>query len=185
MSDPELAEALTRLAQRRDDPDAWLSLYRFVRPMVLHLTARLTRGQLDLAEDVVQEVLVRLAFYCRFERLTDPAAFRAYVFAISRNVCRDQIRAGERRTLNALSQEAVERSSREGEEQTEADDLRRRLRNQLKPDDRQLLELVLEGRSVLEIAKTVQVDIGTARVRIHRLRNKLRVHVDKLWIESP
>ena len=54
-----------------------------------------------------------------------------------------------------------------------ADDLLKRIRSELSPSDRELLDQVLWGNAAPEIAMRFAISVPTARVRLHRLRMRI------------
>src|SRR5436309_16103131 len=86
MDDKQIGGILLRLAEARDDGDAWTALYTRFRPFVYALAYRRTSGSQDLAKDAAQEVFFRLIKYCPFRKLTDADDFRTYLAIVTRNV---------------------------------------------------------------------------------------------------
>ena len=173
-ADPsDLQAALQRLARARDDEPAWKVLHRHLWPYVMAIAFRESRGRAADAEDSAQETLLRLARYATFEELQDPAALRAYVGTIARRVVRDRL-ARERRREEGRDggapggPETVARAPLFPEHALE------RARSFLDPEELALFALLLEGADVGQVAARLEIRYGTAAVRIHRLRMKLR-----------
>jgi len=144
---------------------------------VLYRCALRISGSHDQAEDLVQETY-RIAFE-RWRTLRDPAACRAWLLRILRNLHVDELRRSrrlvplegeasdvpappslgdpERAALARLSLERVERALA-----------------RLSSDSRWLFSLrEIEGLSYAEIAEVLAVPIGTVRSRLARLRARL------------
>lgn len=175
---PSLADLLRRLSQSPDDQHAWTGLYRKLWPFVFAINFRLLRGQRELAEDVSQEVFLRLRRYCPFRRLEGPEDLRAYTATVCRNTCRSYLKRSWGRDELALDEILDEGAlevwtSPDFEKQVEADDLLRNLFASLNPEDRSLLRLILDGYGIGEIAQRAGLNYSTAGVRVHRLRRKL------------
>lgn len=173
-----LASVLGKLARSRLDEDAWRGLYLHLWPFVLANSARYLGGVEDFAEDVSQEVMIRLARYCPFEALQDENAFRAYVRAVCRNVARSQIRrmAREESALDDVASNPVDTLAAPS---TSNDNFLSRemlgaALDLLDATDRSLLELSLGGFSGREIAEVTGLSRSNVYVRIHRLRKTLR-----------
>jgi RNA polymerase sigma-70 factor (ECF subfamily) len=165
------------------DADAFgAEILRYLEP--LYATAlRLTRNRAD-AEDLVQDTLVKaLRFSNRFERGTN---LRAWLSTILHNTWRNRIRDAARETVEVNSTrleeaEATQEGSQAGGETPE----QLLLRNTLDADLRAALDELpdifrqavwlrdVEEFSYAEIAKTLDVPIGTVMSRISRGRRML------------
>jgi RNA polymerase sigma-70 factor (ECF subfamily) len=133
-------------------------------------------GRRDVAEDLVQEVFLRILKYRATYR--DDARFETWAFRIARNARADYYM--KRDTIEPLSDEAL--ASPDGapgpedelERQGEAALLRRALL-QLRDDRRELIILArYRGMKYEAIAELLGVDTGTIKVRIHRALGELR-----------
>lgn len=171
---------VARLASSPADEDAWRALYRQTWPFVFAVVYRRLRGAKALAEDASQEVFLRLVRACPFERLRDPDAFRRYVWRVADNVARTYARRILARHAAEIPTPEAEIGARDVqrvdlvEEKLAAEELLRQVVGGIEPRDRELLRLVLAGHSLSEIAKATGVTYGSAAVRLHRLRQRLR-----------
>lgn len=152
-------EAFARLAAR------WT-------PKLLAFAAR-TLGTTEAAKDVVQdtwESAVR-----GLPRLSDPASFRAWIYAIAARKCADALRGKYRDARIAESAEAMsaEMASAEGEHNTRLD-IAEALKR-LPPEQRVAVSLFFsEGMSVAEIATISGAPAGTVKSRLFAARQTLR-----------
>ena len=164
------------------DADAFgAEILRYLEP--LYATAlRLTRNRAD-AEDLVQDTLVKaLRFSNRFERGTN---LRAWLSTILHNTWRNRLRDAGRETVEVNSTrleeaEATQDGSSAGESPEQL-----LLRNTLDADLRAALDELpdvfrqavwlrdVEEFSYAEIARTLDVPIGTVMSRISRGRRML------------
>jgi RNA polymerase sigma-70 factor (ECF subfamily) len=133
-------------------------------------------GRRDVAEDLVQEVFLRILKYRATYR--DDARFETWVFRIARNARADYFM--KRESVEPLSEEALAHPDGapgpdgELERQGEAALLRRALM-QLREDRRELIVLArYRGMKYEAIAELLGVDTGTVKVRIHRALGELR-----------
>jgi RNA polymerase sigma-70 factor (ECF subfamily) len=138
----------------------------------LYAVARLILRQTDLAEDAVQEALVRA--WQQLPSLRDPDRFDAWLYRLVVNACADQ-----GRQLRRLSQQvqpiplhisvADETGAVADREQLE------RGFSRLKPDQRAVVVLhYYSGFSATEIARMLDLPEGTARSRLHYATEALR-----------
>lgn len=175
-----LEALLARLASSRTDEGAWRELYRQTWPFVFAVVYRRLRGSRALAEEATQEVFIRLVHACPFERLRNPEAFRRYVWRVADNFARSYARRVLGRYRTEVSTSEAEAGAMEirhigcVEGEVVADDLLQRIVADLPSGERKLLQLVLEGRSLSEIAEAIGLTYGNAAVRIHRLRHRVR-----------
>ncbi len=171
------AECLRRLGSNRSDEGAWSKLYARLRPLLYATCYRLLRGHPQLAEDAVQETILKLFRYARFaEFAANPEAFYSYALAVGRNVSFEYLRHlrrnAEEDDLESVDVVAVEKDN------PESYAIRSKLLAQavleLNAEDQKLLNLLLQGYSTPEIAGRTGLKYSNTGVRIHRLRAHLR-----------
>ena len=95
VSPDELALALGQLRQSPSDEGAWRSIYSRLYPYVVAVAYRRVRDK-TIAEDIAQEVFVRIARLRPFDRIDDPEHFRAYVWRMAINVAHSFARSVRR-----------------------------------------------------------------------------------------
>jgi RNA polymerase sigma factor (sigma-70 family) len=134
---------------------------------------RTLHGARDSAEDVSQDVFLRLVRSCDFSAFPNSRAFLGYLHAVCKNAARDLNR---RKNTTQESPGDLDRIPSPRKEQLQAD-ARLRLEkvfSGLEPDDLLLAEYLLEGYTLNEIAALTNGKYGALAVRIHRLRARLR-----------
>jgi RNA polymerase sigma-70 factor (ECF subfamily) len=176
-----LEAIVARLASAPADEEGWRALYRQIWPFVFAVTYRRLRGARALAEDASQEVFIRLARTQPFDRLREAEAFRRYVWRVADNVARTYARRQASHQAAEVSTADPDASASQGVMHPtdvmgnlEAEALLHQLMKHLGEGDRDLLRLVLEGRSLSDIAGTMGLSYGAAAVRLHRLRERVR-----------
>ncbi|MEM1250490.1 MAG: sigma-70 family RNA polymerase sigma factor [Acidobacteriota bacterium] len=140
----------------------------------------------EAAEDVAQEAFLRA--YRKLSTLGERASFRSWLFQIVANRARDELRRRKVRRESADLEEA---------ERVESDDVPpdvRAYRSALSKRIRELIdELPEKSRTPLlmketgemtyaEIAEALGIPMGTAQIRIHRARLKIRSQLDELGL---
>lgn len=139
------------------------------------------------AEDLVQETFLRAER--GLEGLRDPDAAVAWLYRVATNVCLDRLRAASRRVVEPLgaSEPAVEDPSEPRldvlMERQEMSACVREFLDTLPDDYRAAIILHdLHGLTVPEIARVVGCSPATAKIRIHRGRQRLRQTMNE-WCE--
>lgn len=118
------------------------------------------------AEDIVQETLFR-AWRNADSLRRHPAALRAWLFRVARNLVVDHMRATRRRPQEVTATtEQVPTVTDHADEVLTSVEVNRAL-ELLSPSHRMILvEVYLRGRSVPEAAKSLRIPLGTAKSRL-------------------
>lgn len=167
------------------DIDALRKLYDRYRTRLMTY-ALYAVGNRALAEDLLQEAFIRIH---RHAGEFDPGRrFSAWAYAITANLCRDELRRSRRRRRLGLSTEAVpegvEPAARTASPRADAAgrEFRDRLGAEvaaLPPEQREVIALrFLESMPYAEIAGVLGIPLGTVQSRLHAgvrvLRERLR-----------
>jgi RNA polymerase sigma-70 factor (ECF subfamily) len=142
----------------------------------LYAVARLILRSADLAEDAVQEALVRA--WRQLPSLRDPERFDAWLHRLVVNACADQGRQLRRQSQQVRP--LVLETSVDDDTGSVADreQLERGFRR-LKPEQRAVVVLhYYSGFSAAEIARIVGIPEGTARSRLHYATEALRAALE-------
>ncbi len=160
-------------------PDLDLLFRTYNQPLVRYLTRRL--GDRDWAEEIAQETFLRAA---RQETIVSE---RAWLFAVATNLVRDDARraARQRRQLELLRQEAkVEEDIHPPPlaiERAEEAAAARRALEQLSERDREALLMREEGLDYHEIAKALELSVGSVGTTLARARQRLVEAYESLY----
>jgi RNA polymerase sigma factor (sigma-70 family) len=135
------------------------------------------------ALDVVAETFAT-AWRRRADMPADPAEARPWLFGIARRCLANAVRSSERagrlgkRLADAFPPDAVPDPAAVHERTADSRRVRAAL-EQLSDDDRELITLIAwEGLTPTQAAGALGVAPGTARVRLHRARTRLRAALD-------
>jgi RNA polymerase sigma-70 factor, ECF subfamily len=164
-------------AQQVSDEDLVRALYAEHASALLRYALRMTDGDRQRAEDIVQETLLRA--WMHPEAIADRPA-RPWLFAVARNLAVDAHRARKARPHevgeSALSLVSVpDEADRVLESWAVADALAA-----LRPDHRRvLLETYYRGRSVAEAARVLGVPPGTVKSRAFYALRALRLALEE------
>lgn len=170
------------------DHDAFRELVERYQQRVYNLAFRMTNNH-DDAQDLSQESFVRA--YRALKSFKGDSSFSTWLHRITNNVVLDELRKRRRQPVVAMSTDAsitteegmytVEFSAPEcdtPEEQMLRSEKKREIEtalNELSPEHRLALVLRdIQGYSYEEIARQLDVNIGTVKSRINRARLALR-----------
>jgi RNA polymerase sigma factor (sigma-70 family) len=180
----QMHQALRALAADSQNDEAWRSLITLTFPVALATANRIVRGALDLAKDSSWEAFARIARYGDFELLAlmEPTAFLRYLKQVTRRTAYDLLRSlalhsPEVRLGFARSAEEIQSNTPTPEQTLAANELRSEILNALDPEERHLLNLVIEGFTLSEIGEQLQISYEAAGLRKHRVRRKILNHM--------
>lgn len=170
-----LTAVLDRLATSPNDEDAWRSLYRQLWPFVIAVIYRRLKNR-SAAEDAAQEVFVRVLNSRPFEKIQVESEFRAYVWRIAVNVANTHLKNARRKEHG--EHKLIEWGSTfyeppETDDRILMEEALRLAREGLEPQDTKLLHLILQGRSLREVASELGLTYTNVGVRFHRLKKKV------------
>ncbi len=139
--------------------------------------ARAMAGDLDAAEDLVQEALVRISQSIDDLRPEGEGGLLAWSWRVLRNVHVDRTRtSSRRRRLTAERSTELPRPSAPAP--YDPTSIVHRYLDELSETQRTALLLVdLEGRPSPEVAELMEVEPSTLRVHLHRARRTIRARI--------
>lgn len=159
--------------------DEWI---REVRPHVIGLARRFLWNAHD-AEEIAQEALALV--WQRISRLRDAGKRNAWLFRTTINLSIGRLRRRQAQAVGSPDAEAEDPPV--GREQ-ELDEMAARIREVVsRLPDREQTAIVLrdmEGLSYDEIAGIMRTRRGTARVLVHRAREKVRDELLRRWPDT-
>lgn len=174
IGDGELHELLGLLRRDPTNEDLWKALYDKIRRFVYVVAFRVLNGNEELAQDATQVVFLRLFEYCEFTEFSEPQEFLGYVATVARHVALDLIKR-EGKYVTGLDVTLCDflPGTPTPRQHERAKNQLHDLLEQLDPDDKSLVNMLMEGRTLDEIAERIGISYANAAVRVHRLREKL------------
>lgn len=162
--------ALRHLSQDRTNESAWERLFKSTWPYVFAICSRYLGQDSHTAEDVAQEVFMRIARYAPFGSIRNEASLRRYLkaVAVNRSLSALRKRGSSRTFLDAFSEDEPAGS----EDLAGLPEILAILAPRLTPDERRLAWLLAEGKSREEIAGQCEWTMANLSVRLHRLKRK-------------
>lgn len=179
----EAGEADLIRRSQKGEQVAFEQLVRRYQTKVFSIIANLLRGSHDV-EDVAQQVFLKL--YFALPNFRFHATLGTFLYRITVNECYDYLR--KQRTREPVSAELTEEQAQKLEslederavsgrtvtERIELKETVERLLRRLSPEERILLTLKeIEGLSIEEIARIVEMNENTVKVKLFRARAKL------------
>jgi len=142
----------------------------------LYAVARLILRSAELAEDAVQEALVRA--WQQLPSLRDPDRFDAWLYRLVVNACADQGRQLRRWSQQVRPLPVNAAIDDDTKSVADREQLQRGF-NRLKPEQRAVVVLhYYSGFSAAEIASTLGIPEGTARSRLHYATEAMRAALE-------
>jgi RNA polymerase sigma-70 factor (ECF subfamily) len=156
-------------------------------PRVYRFALRLS-GDPHAAEDLTQETFLRA--WRRRGQLRDPAAVRVWLFRITANLWRDQLRRGRYPVAQAGPLQDVASDSTQPPERLAAvqDELRQALEAmaELPPRQREVLYLsACEGMTSAEVAEVLGLSPAAVKASLSLARQKMRERLPYLHEPTP
>jgi RNA polymerase sigma-70 factor (ECF subfamily) len=173
LAQPDLG--VLRKAQRGDERAFSLILRAYETP-VYNYVLRLVGGDRALAEDLTQEVFLRV--FQGLPKFSLRSKFTTWLFQVTKNRVLDELRASERRprALVALDDVApLEVLDQPVERLEEIDALWRAVENLSTDLKMALLLRDVVGLSYTEIADALEVTLATVKWRIYKAREEVQI----------
>ena len=182
MSDFQLSDEILIKKFQEGDVGAYNQLVFRFKDRLLNFIYRFV-NDLDLAEDLVQDTLLKL--YTHKDSYREIAKFSTWLYTIAANLARTELRKKKRRktfSVTELSREDREfiivSSDVDPSEDLSSQDFERNIQLALAelPDDFKTIIILrdIQELSYDEISKIVNVPLGTVKSRINRGRVKLQ-----------
>jgi RNA polymerase sigma-70 factor (ECF subfamily) len=166
-SSPSDEDLMRRVAGSRDE-EAFTTLVRRHREEIIRHGMRMI-GDYHRSEELAQEVFVRV--YRKAGSFDPTRAFRSWVFTISTNLCRGELRRVANRPRSA------DRPAESAFESPAPDDIAEEVRravNKLPGHERETLILrEFHGFRYVEIAGALDIPVNTVKIALHRARMRL------------
>jgi RNA polymerase sigma factor (sigma-70 family) len=171
-----IEEALEALQMDPRSDQHWIALHDLLRPFILATAYRILGPTFAAqAQDIAQETFLQLWRAPVFDQFQNTAKLRGYLRTVAQNRAIDFLRTQGRTPPNiSLGGDFYLDLKATADEYYAADELMRRLNRALNPSDRKLLDLVLLGYAAPEVAAHLEISDVAARVRLHRLRDRIR-----------
>jgi len=153
------------------EQDLFQQLYQQYYAIVYRICKGYFKGDAELAGDLVQEVFIKV--WERHDFFKNECRVSTWIYRITVNVCLTEIRRRKNYTNRINRLDPVGESQAERMEEETA--ILHRCIARLNEADRVLALLILEDLSQRDIAQILGLSEVNARVRIHRLKEKLKM----------
>ena len=152
-------------------------LKHFYRDNIYYVRNYILRnsGNMEDVEDIFQDALVVLYQKLRSGRIEIHAPVRTYFYGICKNLWLTRLRKKEKLIINDDNglEERLTNEVLENQENQEREHLYQKHFQKLSPDNKQLLHLFFEGKSMKEISKICGYSEGYARKKKFDAKKKL------------
>jgi RNA polymerase sigma-70 factor (ECF subfamily) len=152
------------------EPNLFQQLYQQYYAIVYRICKGYFKGDTELAGDMVQEVFIKV--WERHDFFKNECQVSTWIYRITVNVCLTEIRRQKNYTNRINRLDPVGES--QSERMLEETDILNRCIARLNEPDRVLALLILEDLTQQDIAQILGLTEVNARVRIHRLKEKLK-----------
>lgn len=183
-ADAESFDVPASLARvRKNDQQAARELVEHLYPQVI----RIVRGRLPrrmAEEDMAQEVFLKM--FTRLDQYRGDVPFTHWISRIAVTTCIDELRKQQRRPelrwadlsegeAEMIQVVTADENAEQAGDVLEAKELLGKLMDQLKPDDRMVIQLLdLEQKTLVEISELTGWNSTLIKVRAFRARKKLQ-----------
>jgi len=140
------------------------------------------QGNLEDVEDTVQEALIELYKKLKFDGLQIKSSISTYFFGMCKNIWLTRLKSKKRliiRDIKADGKEDVNDSLKNYLEEDEKRHLYLRSFQKLNDENRLVLGLYFDGKSMREIAKTMGFTEGNTRKKKFKAKKKLMEIIEK------
>jgi RNA polymerase sigma-70 factor (ECF subfamily) len=145
---------------------------------------RLVNNDRGRAEDVLQETMLR-AWRHRAALETPPAAARAWLFTVARNIVIDDWRSRRDHVETPVADVPDDRTEEDASDQLLLSWVVAEALSRLSPDHRAvLLECYYRGRPVAEAARILEVPPGTVKSRTHYALRALKLALEEMGVSA-
>jgi RNA polymerase sigma-70 factor (ECF subfamily) len=149
-------------------PDTLKTLHEEYHPMVRQMCLGYVKGDEEMAKDLTQEVFISI--WNALPRFEGRSSYKTWIYRITVNTCISHVR--KKVPLKETSMPDL--PSEDGQENDPTDQLLHAI-GKLPEVERLLIMMVLDELSYSEIAEVTGITEGNLRVRIHRIKNKLKI----------
>ena len=153
------------------------ALYKAHKPMVLQLCLGYAKGDVELASDLCQEVLINT--WNALPGFRAEASVKTWIYRITVNTCLLYLRKESKSPIAPINMGTMEREVPIPEGESNASKALYKAIGELPPLDRFIIMLVLEELEYEEIERIVGISAVNLRVRIHRIRRKMKKSINQ------
>jgi len=165
---------------RAGDPDAFEQLVRAYQHRVFGVAVRML-GNAAEAEEIAQEVFLRV--HRSVGEFRGEAKLSTWLYAIASRLCLNRLQSGERRHRRAGEEALADVPADDAGGGVERAEVETALRQAIAalPEERRIVVVLrdVEGLSYEEIARALDLELGTVRSRLHRARLDLKAKLER------
>ncbi len=165
---------------RAGDPGAFEELVRAYQHRVFGVAIRML-GNAAEAEEIAQEVFLRV--HRSVGEFRGEAKLSTWLYSITSRLCLNRLQSGERRHRRAGEEALADVPADDAGGGVERAEVETALRQAIAalPEERRIVVVLrdVEGLSYEEIARALDLELGTVRSRLHRARMDLKAKLER------
>ncbi len=148
------------------------ALYTVHYPKVMRLCLGYVAGDQDVAEDLTQEIFIKI--WENLESFRNESSISTWIYRISVNTCLSKLRTRKKssRTIAIAEVPEIVEEHLEADRENQLTQLYECIQK-LSETNRAIILLVLEGLPQNEISEIIGIKHDAIRTRIHRIKNQL------------
>lgn len=148
------------------------ALYTAHYPKVMRLCLGYVAGDLDVAEDLTQEIFIKI--WENLKSFRNESSISTWIYRISVNTCLSKLRTRKKsyRTIAIIEVPEIIDEHSEAERENQLRQLYECIQK-LSETNRAIILLVLEGLPQNEISEIIGIKHDAIRTRIHRIKSQL------------
>ena len=147
------------------------TVYRQHHPMVLQMCLGFVKGDKETANDLSQEVFIRV--WNNLDKFKGASSYKTWIYRITVNTCLQYVKKEKKASIIEL-ENLTSTVETENEINYNAMKLYKAI-GQLKKIDRLIIMMVLENQDYDSISEIIGIKPTNVRVKIHRVKKRLEV----------
>lgn len=132
----------------------------------------------DLVQDVYAKILSNLKTMDSMNRIKSEAEFNAWISGVARNIYIDSLRKRFSEEKHVPTEEALQTDKSYGESQY-SETLVKELLDKLEPRERRILQMLIEGYKLRQIADKLGISVATAARLSRKVQNTVIGELDE------
>ncbi|MFC5045545.1 RNA polymerase sigma factor [Aquimarina hainanensis] len=161
---------------RKSKNKSFENIYQQHHPMVLQMCLGFVKGDRDTANDLSQEVFIRV--WNNLTSFRGASSYKTWIYRITVNTCLQYVKKEKKAQTLPIPEIADRTSGMEDVTNPKISMLYNAI-GQLKKVDRLIIMMVLENQDYASISEVIGISPANVRVKIHRIKKRLETTLKK------